>query len=73
LKKAEKRKGILPSWWSEEKREACITQGDQGDGSSSLHGAVEKSDIQEHYGNSMAPMQLRMLAEKIVGSNVMSY
>ena len=71
LQKAEKA-GVLPPWWTKEKRYACIAKGDAKDHWSTLHGAVEKSDIQEHYKNSSMPMQLVMLAEEVVGSNVMA-
>ncbi|KAF9285292.1 hypothetical protein BGZ68_003981 [Mortierella alpina] len=45
LKQAEKRPGLLPSWWSPEKAAAC--------------------DIMDHYGDTLMPMQLRMLREQI--------
>lgn len=48
------------------------SKGAANSGWGSLHAAVEKSDIQEHYNNNMMPMQLRMLAEEILGSNVMN-
>lgn len=72
LKRAEKREGVLPSWWNVEKRNECIEIGKKKNQWSSLHRIVEKSDIQEHYGNPMMPMQLRLVAEEILGSNVMS-
>ena len=72
LQKAEKKSGVLPSWWTKEKRDACIAKGNDQDHWSSLHFAVEKHDIQEHYKNNSMPMQLRMLAEEILGSNVMN-
>lgn len=72
LQKAEKKSGVLPSWWSKEKRDACIAKGNRQDHWSTLHGAVEKHDIQEHYKDNSMPMQLRMLAEEILGSNVMA-
>lgn len=72
LQKAEKKTGVLPPWWTKEKRDACIAKGNAKDHWSSLHFAVEKSDIQEHYKNPTMPMQLRMLAEEILGSNVMA-
>lgn len=73
LQKAEKRTGVLPSWWTKEKRDACIAKGNAKDHWSSLHFAVEKEDIQEHYKNPVMPMQLRMLAEEIWGSSVMAF
>ena len=72
LKQAESQSKVLPGWWNLEKRKACIAKGNAQDHWSSLHFAVEKSDIQEHYKNSSMPMQLRMLAEEIVGTYVMT-
>lgn len=37
---------------------------------SCLNRRAEKSDISQHYGNSLMPMQLRMLGEKIYGRGV---
>ncbi|KAF9561122.1 hypothetical protein EC968_005838 [Mortierella alpina] len=64
LKQAEERPGLLPSWWSAEKAAACMRLG-KTKGWSSLAHAVEKADIQDHYGESLMPMQLRMLREQI--------
>ncbi|MCJ1309878.1 hypothetical protein MMC25_003539 [Agyrium rufum] len=72
LRKAERRGGVLPTWWSDEKSTACQRQGMDKTQWSDLSCAVEKSDIQEHYRDSMMPLKLRVLAEKIEGSNVMS-
>jgi len=47
-------------------------KGSTRSGWSSLHRIVEGSGIQEHYSNGMMPMQLRMLAEEILGSNVVN-
>jgi splicing suppressor protein 51 len=65
-----KRSGILPSWWSQEKRTACEQRAMRRDLWSSLHYVVEKQDIQEHYMDSLMPMKLRMLAETVYGFNV---
>ncbi|KAL1965111.1 hypothetical protein VTN77DRAFT_6024 [Rasamsonia byssochlamydoides] len=65
-----KKSSILPRWWSPEKRAICERRA-MGDGWSALRYAVEKEDIQEHYKDSMMPMKLRMLAEKVYGFNVM--
>lgn len=59
----------LPPWWSNSKRADCIAfaRNKRGSKWSDLHGAVEKSDIIEHYGgDSTFPMQLRMVAEKFL-------
>lgn len=63
----------MPPWWSKEKRAECERLGSAGgeDWWSNLNYAVEKADIQEHYGDSMMPMKLRVLAERILKSNVM--
>ncbi|KAK5112855.1 hypothetical protein LTR85_011082 [Meristemomyces frigidus] len=52
LRKAERKEGVLPPWWNAEKKDACVKYGNvKGAAWGSLHGAVEKSDIQEHYKN----------------------
>lgn len=58
--------------WNAEKQNACVAQGNLRTEWSSLHSAVEKGDIQEHYKNNQMPMQLRMLAEEIEGSYIMA-
>ena len=72
LRKAEERGGCLPKWWSEEKSVACQELGMSGAEWSDLNCKVEKSDVMQHYGDSMMPLKLRVLAEKITGSNVMA-
>lgn len=67
LRKAESRAGLLPSWWSAEKKAVCVAYGNQ-DGWSDLTTTVEKSDIVEHYGHPLAPMQLRMFGEQVIGT-----
>lgn len=71
LNLAEKRQGLLPSWWSKEKREECERLAMGGDTWADISCAVEKSDIQEHYGDGMMPMKLRILGEKIYGRGFM--
>ena len=72
LRKAEQRGGCLPAWWSKEESEACQELGMNGRRWSNLRNAVEKCDVQEHYGDPMMPLKLRVLAEKIAGSYVMA-
>ncbi|KAL2866659.1 uncharacterized protein BJX67DRAFT_381595 [Aspergillus lucknowensis] len=67
LHRMEKKRGLLPSWWSPEKAAECVKFG-MRDCWSSLASAVGKSDIIEHYGNSIMLMQLRMLGEQIYGT-----
>lgn len=59
--------GILPAWWNSKKKAECIAMGAGGKHWQSLKHAVEKSDIQDHYGDPKFPMQLRMFAESIYG------
>ena len=61
---AEKRAGLLPSWWSWKKAAECTAFGWSGRWSS-LAAAVEKHDIIEHYGDPLMPMQLRMFGEQV--------
>ena len=64
---AASRPGLLPSWWTPEKRQECEQFGMNGSGWGDLRCAVEKSDIVEHYGEPRFPMQLRMFAEQVIG------
>lgn len=66
LRLAERKNGLLPAWWSREKATECARVGTQN-GWSSLGRAVEKSDVMEHYGDSLMPMQLRMFGEQVYG------
>lgn len=66
LRLAEGKRGLLPSWWSQEKAAECEALG-MNDGWSSLASAIEKSDVIEHYGNPNMPMQLRMFGEQVYG------
>ena len=61
------RAGLLPPWWSADKRKACERMGmDHRQGNfHDLACAIEKSDVIEHYGDSRFPMQLRMFAEAV--------
>ena len=67
---AERRKGMMPRWWNGDKRKACENLATNSKQWAFVGAAVEKSDIMEHYGDSMAPMRLRLLAEKIYGKRV---
>jgi splicing suppressor protein 51 len=68
---AETRAGILPPWWNAEKRQDCERIAIERGGWSDINCAVEKSDIQEHYGSGSMPMMLRILGEKIYGRGFM--
>ncbi|KAK1671518.1 hypothetical protein BDP55DRAFT_706805 [Colletotrichum godetiae] len=74
MKKAAKRKGLLPAWWCPKKQAACErldgAEGDDGDDDNDdyyydLGSAVEKADIIERYGNPRFPIQLRIFAEAV--------
>lgn len=67
---AEKRPGILPAWWSVDKRRACMRKAVLDSSWSDINCAVEKHDIVEHYKDNMMPMKLRLLAEKIYRKKV---
>ncbi|KAL8854509.1 MAG: hypothetical protein Q9221_000780 [Calogaya cf. arnoldii] len=71
LNKAEKRKGLLPEWWTKEKRAACeaMGAGRSEQNWASLFSAVEKHDITEHYNDPTKPVMLRQLAEKVYGQS----
>lgn len=67
LNLAEAQPGLLPKWWSKEKRAACERLAVDSGQWSDLNSAVEKHDIQEHYKDNVMPMKMRILAEKIYG------
>jgi splicing suppressor protein 51 len=76
---AERATGVLPKWWSAEKRHECeafskrTMMGEykyHGHAEGNIFSFTEKSDIQEHYEAALMPMMLRMLAEKVYGSGV---
>jgi len=68
---AESRPGLLPTWWNREKRRECerlaVDSSQWGD----INRSVSKASIQEHYRDSMMPMLLRVLGEKIYGKGYM--
>lgn len=70
LNKVEKCNDILPPWWNKEKRKACVQQALRSSEWSNINSAVEKSDIIEHYNDTLMPMRLRMIAERVTGSKV---
>ena len=67
---AEKRSGVLPSWWSPAKRRQCEESGLGLQQWSDLSAAVEKQDIIEEYGDPTMPMKLRFLADEVYGTRV---
>ena len=63
---------MLPTWWADEKADACVAKGGERDQWSTLQKTTSKASIQQHYKDNMAPMKLRLLAEEITGTNVMN-
>lgn len=67
LAEVEKKPSLLPAWWNVEKKEECVRFGQGGDSWARLDCAIEKLDVQEHYGEDRFPMQLRMFGETVYG------
>ena len=63
---AESKGGLLPSWWSPEKRAACEGFG-MKPGWSSLATKIGKQKVIENYGVELMPMQLRLFSEQVYG------
>lgn len=61
---------LLPPWWNAEKKKECEEFGESG-AWSDLRTKVSKQEVIEHYGDGKAPMQIRMLAEAIIGMGIM--
>ncbi|KAK8069432.1 hypothetical protein PG994_006048 [Apiospora phragmitis] len=69
---AEAKPDLLPPWWDDGKKEACVklvrrSGGEDGGGWSCLSRAATKEEIIEHYGNPQFPMHLRLFGEQIFG------
>lgn len=67
LGSVEKESALLPGWWTAEKKEKCVRFGQSGDAWADLGTAVDKADVNNHYGDSKFAMQLRMFAEAVYG------
>ncbi|KAF4979363.1 hypothetical protein FZEAL_4404 [Fusarium zealandicum] len=65
LQEAASRPGLLPPWWTADKKAECEKLGMDPDQWWNLRTTVEKQDVIENYGDSQFPMQLRMLADAI--------
>ena len=63
IRRAKAVNGLLPPWWSDEKEEECIRLN-----RANLGFAAEKHDIQQEHGDSMMPMKLRLVGQRIYGS-----
>ncbi len=64
-------KGLLPSWWNAEKRQACEAVA-IGGGDSDIKSIVGKQEVQEIYGASSMPMVFRTIADRVYGKGVMA-
>ncbi|KAK1244312.1 hypothetical protein MKX07_003111 [Trichoderma sp. CBMAI-0711] len=62
------RPGLLPPWWTQEKRDVCEALGRDSSHWCNLSSPVTKSSIIQRYGDDKFPMQLRMFAEQVLGS-----
>lgn len=69
----EKDTTILPRWWNAEKRALCEARalGKCSETWPSLIHPAGKAEILDHYQDSLMPMKLRMVAERVYGSDVM--
>jgi splicing suppressor protein 51 len=70
LDRAEATGTVLPTWWNKEKREQCEKLGMDESQWSDLTCPLQKSDVQEHYGDDLMPMKLRVLAERVYGRSI---
>ncbi|GAA6005149.1 hypothetical protein JCM10207_008523 [Rhodosporidiobolus poonsookiae] len=69
VKFIEKAKPHLPSWWTEEDTKTTLAMCRSHEWAN-IDCAVEKADINEHYGSGTAAMSLRMWTEKLAGSGL---
>lgn len=72
LDTAEQTRGLLPPWWTSETRAECIALGmgtTPGEWAN-LRKKVDKAAIIARYGNPQFPMQLRVFAERVIGTGI---
>lgn len=67
LQGVEAKPDLLPSWWDESKKEACVQLGKSDGGWTRLGRVVTKAEVVAHYGDPRFPMQLRLFGEQIFG------
>ncbi|KAK3723251.1 hypothetical protein LTR37_001974 [Vermiconidia calcicola] len=68
LKQAETAGQLLPEWWNEEKREACVAKGDRKDHFSTLHREIPQEQVEEQYGGEiLVSSRMRLFAEEATG------
>lgn len=69
---AEKRKDLLPKWWSEDTRAACeaMASDNSKDNCTDLSSVVEKPDFPGRDKINAKAIKLRLLAEKVYGKRV---
>lgn len=58
LGKVEAKPGLLPTWWTAEKKEACVAFNDSED-YFDLFDTITKQNVQQRYGDNNMPMQMR--------------
>ncbi|KAK6502512.1 hypothetical protein TWF506_003093 [Arthrobotrys conoides] len=68
LRLATAKQNLLPTWWTPEKAQECVSYGMDTEEWQSLRKPITKADVIDHYGNSLMPMQLRMFGEQIYGT-----
>lgn len=69
VKFAKKARKHLPLWWTNADDKAVLKMSREHDWANIAY-AVEKSDINEHYGSGMFAMGLRMWTEKVTGIRI---
>jgi mitochondrial splicing suppressor protein 51 len=67
LNKAELVPGLLPTWWNRIERERCIDTARNRLTYPNIFIAVGEKDLVEDYRDSLIPVILRILAERIYG------
>lgn len=72
LEKAENKVAVLPTWWSDGKKDACIAKGNEKDLRKALYGTMEKYDDEEDYRYDAFHMRLVKLAKAITGTDAVS-
>jgi mitochondrial splicing suppressor protein 51 len=67
LDHVESREGMMPAWWTVEKRQACLALASEDSQWYSLKKAVDRTEIAQQYGSEAFLMELRIFIESATG------
>lgn len=61
--------GLMPGWWNSNEMTVCIATG-SSEGWSSTKRKITITDVNEHYGDPLMGLQLRIFGEQVIGKEL---